>query len=306
MYTHSIKSLCCAIALLTLLYSCGKSASRHEEMINQETLTSETSEAQSADFKTDENSDFEKEKIAGVSRKVMKTADVRSRVQDVLAKTTVLETTAQALSGVVISSTLKNDITNTKQVPLSSDSIEEIQSYTTTAYLTFKIPVMYMDSFMNIVIHDAQFINYRNLKLDDLTMQYVSNQMKQEAMRDNLKTKDVNSAIYNDEKKENQIDQKVENLAIADQVKYATVSIELYQPQRVEKIVIANIDQLVNPSFGTSIRMGIQNGWDLLKYVFIAISNLWTVILIGLIIYWIVFKKKVFNRNKTQREIAKV
>ncbi|RQO32457.1 hypothetical protein DBR32_02300 [Taibaiella sp. KBW10] len=229
-------------------------------------------------------------------RKIIKTADMRSRVKDVLATTTYLEQVTRQLEGSIVSSRLENAVEETYRRPLSSDSVKQVQAYTTTASMTFKIPVQQLDSFLRLVAGQSEFINNRNLALEDVTLNYLSNKLKQEASKANhLAPKTLANVSYIDDRSEQQIDRKIENLSIQEQVKYATLSLDLYQPQRIETKVIANVQALAAPTFGERMRTALYNGWEVIKIILIGITNLWALLLVGGLV-WILIRK--YKKNK--------
>lgn len=231
--------------------------------------------------------------INNEERKMAKKADVRSRVKDVLAATTYLERVTKEVGGIVMSSKLENREETTSTQSFTSDSLKEIQTYVPTSTLTLKIPVQYLDTFMNVLVAQSEFINSRNLSLEDLTLQYVGNTLKQDASKaNNLAPKNVDNVDYIDNKAEQNINRKLENLSINDQVRYATLSVDLYQPKKVMITLIPNVDQMVKPQFCDQMKAALQNGWWLVKQLLIGIANLWVFILIGALVLILVRKYK--------------
>ena len=229
---------------------------------------------------------------APTDRKIIKTADLRGRVKDVMSTTTALENTARQMGGEVMQSALRNDIEDLRQQRISSDSMKEIQSYTTTANLIFKVPVNQLDSFLQQAVGNMQFVNNRNLSLDDVSLTYLSNKLKQQANeRDRLKGKNVEEVSYLDDKNENNIDRRIYNMGINERVKFATLSLEIYQPKRADINLVPNVESLIRPSFGEQMRLAMANGWDLVKMLLIGLTNLWAIILLVTIIL-VLFRNK--------------
>lgn len=226
------------------------------------------------------------------NRKIIKTADIRGRVTDVLQSSRNLESQAKQLGGQVVHSEMRNNIENVRQQRISNDSLKEIQSYTTTSNLTFKIPVQFLDSFLNNVEDRLQFVNNSSLSLDDVSLAFLSNKLKQQANeRDNLKGKNVDEVGYIDAKRENNIDRKIENLGINDRVKYATLTLEIYQPQRADVQIVTNVDHLIQPTFGEQLSLALANGWDLVKILFIGLANIWALLLIAAAVILLIKRK---------------
>lgn len=253
----------------------------HSGMNNENTVGRS---AEPAAAKASEQSDLaaDAKEINNDQRKVIKKADIRSRVKDVLATTTQLERVTRQIDGIVMSSHLENTEEMSYTRAFSEDSLKQIQSYVPSATLTLKIPVQHLDTFLNVLVSQSEFINSRNLALEDMTLQYLSNELKQEASKaGNLPTKSVTNVDYIDQKTEQNINRKIENLSINDQVKYATLTVDLYEPKKVLISLVPNVDNMVAPRFGEQMKSALYNGWYLVKYLLIGLTNLWVFILVG-------------------------
>jgi len=279
---------------LTIAGSCLASCRRAPSMENETGAQSEV--AANATSEPSVTSDG----INNDERKMAKKADVRSRVKDVLAATTQLERVTKEVGGIVMNSKLENREEGIYTQAFTNDSLKEIQTYVPTSTLTLKVPVQYLDTFMNVLVAQSEFINSRNLSLEDLTLQYVGNKLKQDASKaNNLAPKNVDNVDYIDAKTEQNINRKLENLSINDQVRYATLIVDLYQPKKVTITLIPNIDNMVKPHFGDQLKGAMQNGWWLIKQLLIGLANLWVFILIGGVVLLIV------RRYKTVKPVVK-
>jgi hypothetical protein len=233
------------------------------------------------------------------SRKIIKTADLRCRVTDVLSATTHVELLAQSTGGQISDSRLENNAEEVRSLPYKPDSLRQVESYTTTAHLTLRIPVSRLDTVLSDIAANAAFINNRSLHLDDVTLRYLSNKLKNEAMATNgadqhaltlaRRSKDaVFSGEYTDERNETRIDRRIENMQLTDQVTYATLTLDLYQPQRISATIIPNIEYLMKPTLAQQIGIALNNGWLLLRAIFIGLLQIWPLLLLliaGLIFY---------------------
>jgi hypothetical protein len=244
------------------------------------------------------------------SRKIIKTADLRCRVTDVFAATTHIERLAAATGGQISASRLENATDNTQRLPYKTDSLQQVESYTTTAHLSLRIPVLMLDTVLSDIAANASFINTRNLMLDDVTMRYLSNKLKNDAMASNdaaqkarLLARKSHEAIYSgeytDERNDTRIDRQIENMQLNDQVTYATLTLDLYQPQRISRSIIPDIEYLMKPTVGQQAGMALSQGWQLLQAMFIALLQVWPLILV-IIGGWLLYRyrraKKVFVR----------
>lgn len=226
------------------------------------------------------------------SRKIIRTAALRCRVKDVLSATTAIEQDVRAAGGVVMQSDTRNDATGMQRLPYGNDSLIQVQSYTTTAALTLKIPVAQLDTVLNAIAGSAAFIDNRQLKLDDVSLQYLTNQLKEKAARktDNNRPSELARRTadvivgneYADEKNEASIERSVANLNIREQVTYATLQLELYQPERVDRLMIPDTGELMKAPFGLQLRNSFAGGWTLFLDLMLLLVRLWPLLLFAL------------------------
>lgn len=239
------------------------------------------------------------------SRKIIKTADLRCRVTDVFTATTHMERVAAATGGQISESRMENTTDDMRTLPYKSDSLKQVQSYTTTAHLTLRIPVLMLNTVLSDIAANASFINNRSLHLDDVTLRYLSNKLKNDALAANdaaqratklaRRSKEaVFSGDYAEQRNETRIDRQIENMQLTDQVTYATLSVDLYQPQRITHTIIPNVEYLMKPTMGQQAGIALNNGWLLLRSMLIGLLQIWPVLLM-LIIGLVVFR---YRRNR--------
>jgi hypothetical protein len=232
------------------------------------------------------------------SRKRVRTADVRCRVSNVFSATSALEHAVIGMDGVIVESTMQNESGIIKDVPYSGDSLKRIQLYTPTANLTLRIPAASLDSVVHTLTAMASFIDYRTLKSQDKTLDYLSNALKNDdqaydsssPVKPGKKNTQLDVVAYEDRKKEAMIDRKIVNMAILDDVNYATFSVQLFQPEVADVQVVVNPDRIVRAGFGTESWTAIRNGIDIFRNVFLFFLQLWPFLLIT-VAAWFGYKK---------------
>lgn len=240
--------------------------------------------------------------------KIIKTADMRFRVKDVQNTKEQLSKTINAEGGTIAEFSIQSSIQETDKVKQSVDSLKEITSYRTEGYLVAKVPSEKLDEFTNTVTKMAVFVNSASLKMDDQSIDYLSNKLKAQNRVEAInrinkvatkKSANVESSLYI---KDDLIDKKIQNIQIDDRVKYSTITLNFYQDNTVSTLIVAN-DNLYDyrPSFGNRLWLSVVNGWTIFKEIILAITNLWLVILVGvgvfLLIRYFVRKNKVALAN---------
>ncbi|OJV54714.1 MAG: hypothetical protein BGO31_07015 [Bacteroidetes bacterium 43-16] len=250
--------------------------------------------------------------ITDERRKMMKNADLKMRVTDVQKATISLERATAAMGGLVMQSEISNEIGAIKELPYTTDSLKMARTYQTRSLLKVRVPTMYLDSFLDLAAAQAQFINSRNILVEDASLQYLSNDLKQQvgagdksldkAANLSRKTSEALEVARTEENiAASKIDKQIDNLNIRDKVKYATVSIAIVQPEKVDVCTVADVSKQMEAGWGTQFRNALGSGWSFLKVVLIGLVHIWPLWMIALIVL-IVFR----NRKKLLARIKAV
>jgi len=230
--------------------------------------------------------------LNSASRKRVRTANIRCRVNNVFKVTSELEHTVLAVGGVIVESTIQNIPGREQDLPYSTDSLKHVQLYTPTANLTLRVPVQTLDSVVATLAPMSSFIDSRSLKSDDKTWAYLSNSLKNQPSADvegTVKNK-LEAQKYEDQKNEATINRTIANMGIMDDVNYSTFTVELFQPQFADVQITVDPDRIVRAGFGTEIGAALRMGTDSIRNVFLFFVQLWPFILLS-IGGWIIYKR---------------
>lgn len=168
-----------------------------------------------------------------------------------------------------------------------------------------------MDTVIQTIAKQIDFLDYRIIKADDVSLQLISNELTQNRNNETQKRfekaidskgKKLNSIIESEEKlaqkKENSDSNKLNTLSLKDQVNFSTVTIYIYQNESVknEKIININNINIHKPHLGILIIDSFKEGWYLLEAIITFIIKIWSLILIfilGFLFYKKTHKSKV-------------
>ncbi len=233
--------------------------------------------------------------INSTKRKMIHTADISCRANDVLKVTTTLESLTKKLSGIIEETNLQNETIETKELPYKSDSLQQVTTYRTTASLRLRVPVVYRDSLINSIPALVNFIENRRLVQTDATINYIANEIIADAGLDlQKKSEDLatksKDLVAVEQSREASINKLVENLKINDQADFATVTVYLYQPAQANIIVVADTDAALVTAYPTAMGEAFVTGFGILKKLLIAVISIWPFILFGVLIF--LFRKK--------------
>lgn len=241
--------------------------------------------------------------INSPSRKIIHTADIRCRVSDVYKSVDTLERMVNELGGMIAESHMENSTTSVRSVRFSADSLKQVTGYTTTAHLTLRIPNFFLDTVIRKVPALATFIDTRTMQRQDVTLKYLANAMKNQAagiappaiadkknggVKEN-KAVSSPAALGND----TVINRRIENLQILDDVNYATLKVDLYQPEKLDVQIVADTDRAASIPFGSRLLLALGDGWQMMKGLVIVLLTAWPLwLLVGIALYVFIIMRR--------------
>ena len=270
-----------AIAMVVVLFGCN--SEKKDEAADISILKSEVDHADSSS-----------------TAKIIKTADIRFRVKDAWKTKREISARIKQYGGTLVEAAVENRIQQQDKVKYSADSLSEITLYNTEGRITAKIPAENLDQFTDDIVAHADFVDQQSLLFDDQSIDYLANKAKarnrSEAVtsisKNDVKEKNVISKTL--DLKDAYVDKQTSNFQIDSKVKSSTVTLSFYQGNTIKKIMIAN-DNLgdYRPGFLKRLSLSLLNGWFILTEFLLILANIWTLIVLALVIYFgIIYYKK--------------
>lgn len=289
-----------AMLIVTLAISC-KKAEASDEIVgeyNAGAITDTTDLVSSSAAVEPKNSD----------RKFVRTADLKFKVKNVANSTYAIENTATKFGGFVTYTNLQSTVSDKSETKISQDSTLEITKYMVENNITIRVPNIRLDTVIKTIAKQIDFLEYRIIKADDVSLQMLSNQMQQNRSANqekrlekaiDTKGKKLNEVIAAEDnlntKNEQKDNSKLENLSLKDQVNFSTLTLQIYQRETIKEEMIANA-KTYRQNFGSKILDGIKSGWYVIEGIIAVLAQLWSVILIGIGGY-LIFKKYFHKGN---------
>ncbi|NQX31994.1 DUF4349 domain-containing protein [Pedobacter boryungensis] len=236
--------------------------------------------------------------------KIIKTADMRFRVKDVQGTKEQLSASIKARGGTIAEFSIESSIQERDKVKYSVDSLKEITSCRKEGFVIAKIPSEKLDDFTNSVAKMAVFVDHQAMKMDDQSIAYLANKLKAQNRVDAMnainktatrKGNNIETSLYI---KDDYVDKKIENMSIDNRVRYSTITLNFYQDNTVNAIIVGN-DNLYDyrPGFFQRLGLNIIDGWIYFKEFLLGLSRLWAIIALGLVIFfgvrYLIRKRKV-------------
>ncbi|OXG09709.1 uncharacterized protein DUF4349 [Flavobacterium araucananum] len=274
------------LIIIVLLYSCKKADS--------------TSTADIAAYKTSADSTAVSSSAAverkDSKQKFIRTADIKFKVKNVVRSTYAIENATQKFGGFVTYTNLQSSIHDQIKTKISQDSTLETTKYTVENNITIRVPNTQLDTVIKTIAKQIDFLDFRVIKADDVSLKLLSNQLLQK--RSAATEKRVKKAIDTKGKKINDVmeaentlaNQKeandnrvIDNLSLQDQINFSTITLQLYQNETIKQEIMASEKDgnAYKPNLGLQVLDSFKSGWYIIEAVFVFIINLWPFILIG-------------------------
>jgi hypothetical protein len=274
-----------AVVIIVLLFSCKKadSTSAQDESLNnvaESTAVSSTAAVERKDSK----------------QKFIRTADIKFKVKNVVKSTYAIENATQKFGGFVTYTNLQSNIHDEIKTKISQDSTLETTKYTVENNITIRVPNKQLDTIIKTIAKQIDFLDFRVIKADDVSLKMLANQLSQK--RSSTTEKRIENAIDSKGKKINDVmeaenslaNQKeandnttIDNLSMQDQINFSTITLQLYQNETIkqEKIASEKDSNAYKPHLGIQVLDSLKSGWYILEAIFVFLINLWPFILIG-------------------------
>jgi hypothetical protein len=268
------RSLIIPIALLSILMACNAEKKEYANV-------------------TEINGTTDSVALTDTLPKIIKTADARFQVKDVQKTKEDLSAVIKQQGGTIAEFVITSNVQESKKVKYSIDSLKQVTSYQKDGFLVAKIPSDKLDDFTNTIAKMAVFVDQQSLKMDDQSITYLANKLKAENRIEAVKeikkvsakkSVSVESSMYI---KDDYVDRKVENLSIADHVKYSTITLSFYESNKIRTLIVAN-DNLdaYQSGFFKRLWLNVLDGWMIFTELILFLSKLWALFLAGFIGYF--------------------
>lgn len=285
-----------SLMIIALLFSCKKADYASEESADLKMTADSTAVSSSAAVEQKDS-----------KQKFIRTADIKFKVKNVVKSTYTIENAVSKFGGFVTYTNLQSNIQNQIKTKISQDSTLQTTKYTVENNITIRVPNTQLDTVIKSIAKQIDFLDFRVIKADDVSLKLLANQLSQK--RSAVSEKRVEKAIDSKGKKINDIMQAentlanqkeandnrtIENLSIQDQINFSTVTLQLYQNETIRQEMMASEKDSAayKPNLGIQAIDALKSGWYILEAILIFFVNLWPFVLIGFCGFFI-YKKYV-------------
>ncbi|OXA76314.1 protein of unknown function [Flavobacterium aquidurense] len=273
------------LVIIALLFSCKKADYASEEAADYKTTADSTAVSSSAAVQP-KNS----------KQKFIRTADIKFKVKNVVKSTYAIENAVAKFGGFVTYTNLQSNIHDQIKTKISQDSTLETTKFSVENNITIRVPNTQLDTVIKSIAKQIDFLDFRVIKADDVSLKLLANQFSQKRSATNekriekaidAKGKKINDIIEAENtlasQKEGNDSKVIENLSMQDQINFSTVTLQLYQNETIKQEITAGEKDAAyyKPNLGIQIIDSLKTGWYILQGILVFLLNLWPFILIS-------------------------
>ena len=234
-----------------------------------------------------------------LSKKFIKTAELRFKVKQVESATHKIENMALSLGGFIQQSQIKSNYVTGRTVEISTDSMLTVFEYYIDNHLTIRVPNIYFDSVLNELAKIYIYLDHRDVKTEDVSTTFLRNKLKAEKNAEyekriqkasdtgNRKLDDIVEAERTaSELADQAIDKKIENYQLQDRIDFSTISMTIYQANAIHEEIGQNTKLYeYQPDFWQKAWEAVRTGWNVILTVIIGLIYLWPLYVLAILVY---------------------
>jgi hypothetical protein len=312
------------IVTAVIMAGCGGKKQYDKESKEKESVTSDMVKADSiaspSGTVSDENektANYVSSSAAVVSkkdsvRKFVRTADLKFRVKNVYKSTLKIEEITAANDGFVTYTNLNSTIDRKEITRVSEDSSLESIYYDVVNEITIRVPNYNLDSTIRQIAPLIDYLDYRTIKADDVSLLLAANNLVQNRITKNTQqlskaadqksknaseTVNIQENIYN---KQAELDKvKMDKMKLMDEVNFSTLKIYIYQRQMFRHELIENDKntKAYEPGFWAKTKEAIVFSFNILLEIILFIIRIWAILLIIFVAY-LIFRRLTRKKPK--------
>ena len=244
-------------------------------------------------------------------KKFVRKADVNMEVSDVYQATIYIENTLKEMGGFVTLSNYRSDVLEEKIFPQSDEKSMLVREYITKNQMQVRVPTEKLSDFLKQLNDKNIFLRERIITAEDVSTNIKMAELEKQRMAKHKaqlsqQTNTIKNAEAVNENERELIYQKINDLNLADELKYSTVEIYLSEPKsKISQVEIPNTKSLKNKyqgGFGYSIKEAFADGFYGFQQFLILVAHAWMFILAGILGIFVWKNRKKFWKKSEKKE----
>ena len=247
-------------------------------------------------------------------KKFVRKADVNMEVSDVYQATIYIENTLKEMGGFVTLSNYRSEVLEEKVFPQSDEKSMLVREYITKNQMQVRVPTEKLSDFLKQLNDKNIFLRERIITAEDVSTNIKMAELEKQRMAKHKaqlsqQTNTIKNAEAVNENERELIYQKINDLNLADELKYSTVEIYLSEPKsKISQVEIPNTKSLKNKyqgGFGYSIKEAFADGFYGFQQFLILVAHAWMFILAGVLGIFVWKNRKKFWKKSDKKEEEK-
>ena len=247
-------------------------------------------------------------------KKFVRKADVNMEVSDVYQATIYIENTLKEMGGFVTLSNYRSEVLEEKVFPQSDEKSMLVREYITKNQMQVRVPTEKLSDFLKQLNDKNIFLRERIITAEDVSTNIKMAELEKQRMAKHKaqlsqQTNTIKNAEAVNENERELIYQKINDLNLADELKYSTVEIYLSEPKsKISQVEIPNTKSLKNKyqgGFGYSIKEAFADGFYGFQQFLILVAHAWMFILAGILGIFVWKSRKKFWKKSEKKEEEK-
>ena len=247
-------------------------------------------------------------------KKFVRKADVNMEVSDVYQATIYIENALKEMGGFVTLSNYRSEVLEEKVFPQSDEKSMLVREYITKNQMQVRVPTEKLSDFLKQLNDKNIFLRERIITAEDVSTNIKMAELEKQRMAKHKaqlsqQTNTIKNAEAVNENERELIYQKINDLNLADELKYSTVEIYLSEPKsKISQVEIPNTKSLKNKyqgGFGYSIKEAFADGFYGFQQFLILVAHAWMFILAGVLGIFVWRNRKKFWKKSDKKEEEK-
>jgi len=247
-------------------------------------------------------------------KKFVRKADVNMEVSDVYQATIYIENALKEMGGFVTLSNYRSEVLEEKVFPQSDEKSMLVREYITKNQMQVRVPTEKLSDFLKQLNDKNIFLRERIITAEDVSTNIKMAELEKQRMAKHKaqlsqQTNTIKNAEAVNENERELIYQKINDLNLADELKYSTVEIYLSEPKsKISQVEIPNTKSLKNKyqgGFGYSIKEAFADGFYGFQQFLILVAHAWIFILAGVLGIFVWKNRKKFWKKSEKKEEEK-
>ena len=299
-----------SLVFLVIIASCAK---KNEAEGTYEDLDLKSLESEAvADSTTAPISMAASQEVEG--KKFVRKADVNMEVSDVYQATIYIENALKEMGGFVTLSNYRSEVLEEKVFPQSDEKSMLVREYITKNQMQVRVPTEKLSDFLKQLNDKNIFLRERIITAEDVSTNIKMAELEKQRMAKHKaqlsqQTNTIKNAEAVNENERELIYQKINDLNLADELKYSTVEIYLSEPKsKNSQVELPNTKSLKNKyhgGFGYSIKEAFADGFYGFQQFLILVAHAWMFILAGILGIFVWKNRKKFWKKSDKKEEEK-